>query len=75
MNMIDSDVVLKDSVIEELHGHKRSIAREHGDDIAALVRDLMDRQAHDARVVTSVKGEQAGRGNGDPRSCSEHENR
>ena len=66
MKMIDSAVVLNDSVIEELHGHKRSIAREHGDDIAALVRDLMDRQAHDARVVTSVKGEQGAPPNAAP---------
>jgi hypothetical protein len=58
MKTIDLQVGPKDSVIEELHGHKRSIAREHGDDIAALLRDLMDRQAQDVRVVTSIKGEQ-----------------
>ena len=66
MKTIDSQGALKDSVIEELHGHKRSSAGEHGDDIAALLRDLMDRQAHDLRVVTSIKGEQGAPPNAAP---------
>lgn len=62
MKTINSQVEPKDLVIAELQGHKRSIAREHGDDIATLLRDLMDRQTHDSRVVTSIKGEQPGAG-------------
>jgi hypothetical protein len=63
MKTINSQVEPKDLVIAELHSHKRSIAREHGDDIATLLRDLMDRQAHDSRVVTSMKGEPGARPN------------
>ena len=57
MKTIDSQVETRDAVIDELHRHKCSIAREHGDDITKLLRDLMDRQLHDRRVVTGIKGE------------------
>jgi hypothetical protein len=58
MKKTDTRAELKDPVIAELHRHKREIAQEHGDDIAALLRDLQERQAHDSRVVAAIKGEQ-----------------
>jgi hypothetical protein len=67
MATIDIQKPAEDSVITELHRNKRAIAREHGDDIARLVRALQQREAGDSRVLTGPRGEQAGRGNGDSR--------
>lgn len=64
MATIEIQKSAEDSVITELHRHKRALAREHGDDIARLVRALQQREAGDSHVLAAPRGEPSGPANG-----------
>jgi hypothetical protein len=57
METIDTQEEAGDSVIAELHRHKRALSKEHGDDITRLVRSLQQRETGDSRVLAGPRQE------------------
>jgi hypothetical protein len=45
----------KDPIVEELHEIREQIARQHGNDLHALVKYFQEREKHSGRTLMSFK--------------------